>query len=111
MGPDPKGFISAFNASGAVTQSIRALDSGNHELINGTLVSSIGKNHGWSGAQVSQRWILDHGVSFSLPTSSQKHMQEAVALFQDKLTPDEMKELDSAKSPSDSPTFGPCPPV
>lgn len=111
MGPDPDGFISAFNASASVTQSIRALDSGSHELINGTLVSGIGKAHGWSGAQVSMRWILDHGAALVTTTSSQTHMEEAVAIFKDHLTQDEMKELDLAKSPQDSPTFAPCPPV
>lgn len=108
MGPDPEGFISAFNSSGVVTQSIRALDSGNPELISGKLVSGIGKAHGWSGAQVSMRWILDHGLPFAMPMSKQSHMEEALAIFQDHLNQDEMTELDHASSPEDSPSFHWC---
>jgi len=110
MGLDPGGFISAFNSSGVVTQSIRALDSGSHELIAGKLVSSIGKAHGWTGAQVSMRWVLEHGVPLSLPMSSQSHMEEALAIFRDHLAHDEIKQLDIASSPKDSPSFW-CTPV
>eukprot|EP00931_Biecheleriopsis_adriatica_P090272 TRINITY_DN64288_c0_g1_i1.p1 TRINITY_DN64288_c0_g1~~TRINITY_DN64288_c0_g1_i1.p1 ORF type:complete len:309 (+),score=57.15 TRINITY_DN64288_c0_g1_i1:51-977(+) len=113
MGADPEGFKSAFNEAGAATQSIRALDSG--ELVSGKLVTSIGKAHKWSGAQVSMRWVLDHDVSLSTPMSSQEHMEEALALFQDHLTPDELSVLDNATSPSDCPVFCPsskmCPPL
>jgi len=112
MGADPEHFKSAFNASGCVTQSIRALDSG--ELVSGNLVSRIGKAHGWSGAQVSMRWVLDRGVSLSTPISKRAHMEEALALFQSVLTADELSQLDNATSPSDCPVFCPsskmCPP-
>jgi len=112
MGVDPERFKSAFNESGAVTQSIRALDSG--ELVSGKLVTSIGKAHGWTGAQVAMRWVLDRGVSLSTPMSSQNHMDEALAIFQGRLTPDELDQLDSAASPKDCPVFCPssmaCPP-
>merc|ERR1712039_300039 len=104
---------SAFNKSGAVTQSVRALDSG--ELVSGKLVEKIGKAHGWSGAQVAMRWILDRGVSLSTPMSSQKHMEEAMAIFEDHLTPDELAQLDNATTPKDCPVFCPsskmCPPL
>lgn len=113
MGVDPEGFKSSFNESGTVTQSIRALDSG--ELVSGKLVNSIGKAHGWSGAQVSMRWVLDRGVSLSTPMSKQTHMKEALAIFQGHLTPDELTQLDNATSPKDCPVFCPssrmCPPL
>lgn len=113
MGVDPEGFKSAFQASGAVTQSIRALDSG--ELVSGKLVSSIGRARGWSGAQVSMRWVLDRGVSLSTPMSNRTHMEEALAILQDHLTPDELARLDNATSPKDCPVFCPssrmCPPL
>jgi len=113
MGVDPEGFKSAFNKSGVVTQSIRALDSG--ELVSGKLETSIGKAHGWSAAQVSMRWIVDRGVSLSTPMSSKAHMQEALAVFQDHLTPGELAQLDNATSPKDCPVFCPssniCPPL
>lgn len=112
MGVDPEGFKSAFNESGVMTQSIRALDSG--ELVSGALVSSIGAAHGWSGAQVSMRWIIDRGVALSTPMSNRTHMEEALAIFQDHLTPDELAQLDNATSPKDCPVFCPaskmCPP-
>lgn len=113
MGVDPEGFKSAFNESGTITQSIRGLDSG--ELVSGKLVTSIGKAHGWSGAQVSMRWVLDQGVPLSTPMSKQSHMKEALAIFQGRLTPSELRQLDSATSPEDYPVFGPsskaCPPL
>merc|ERR1712048_1255436 len=105
MGVDPEGFKSAFNATGTVTQSIRALDSG--ELVSGTLVTRIGKPHGWSGAQAAMRWVLDRGVSLSTPMSSQAHMEEAQAIFQDHLTTDGLAQLDNATSPKDCPVM--CP--
>jgi len=113
MGVDPEGFKSAFEEAGAVTQSIRALDSG--ELVSGKLVSNIGKAHGWSGAQVSMRWILDRGVSLSIPMSKLRHIEEAQAIFKDHLTSGELAQLDNATSPKDCPVFCPsstmCPPL
>jgi len=113
MGVDPEGFKSTFNESGTVTQSIRALDSG--ELISGKLVNSVGKAHGWSGAQVSMRWVLDRGVSLSTPMSKQSHMKEALAVFQGRLTSADLAQLDNATSPKDCPVFCPsskmCPPL
>jgi len=113
MGVDPEGFKSAFNEEGTVTQSIRALDSG--DLVSDKLVTNIGKAHGWSGAQVSMRWVLDRGVSLSTPMSSQKHMEEALAIFEDHLAPNELAQLDNATSPKDCPVFCPsskmCPPL
>jgi len=113
MGVDPEAFKSAFNESGTVTQSIRALDSG--ELVSGKLVNGIGKAHGWSGAQVSMRWVLDRGVSLSTPMSKQTHKEEALAIFQGHLTSAELSQLDKATSPMDCPVFCPsskmCPPL
>lgn len=104
MGPDPLHFISTFKWFGTVSSSIRSLGSGDPELISGKLVSDIGNAHGWSGAQVSMRWILDHGLALFLPLSKQSHMEEAVAILRDTLTQDEMAELDMAKVPQDSPS-------
>merc|ERR1711879_706010 len=113
MGVDPEGFKSSFNEAGAVIQSIRALDSG--ELVSGKLVTSIGKAHGWSAAQVSMRWVLDRGVSLSTPMSSRTHMDEALAIFQGSLASEELAQLDNATSPKDCPVFCPsskmCPPL
>merc|ERR1719240_1191694 len=46
MGVDPEGFRSAFNESGTVTQSIRALDA--RELVTNELVNRSGKAPGGS---------------------------------------------------------------
>eukprot|EP00928_Gymnodinium_smaydae_P070173 TRINITY_DN54084_c0_g1_i1.p1 TRINITY_DN54084_c0_g1~~TRINITY_DN54084_c0_g1_i1.p1 ORF type:complete len:355 (-),score=26.22 TRINITY_DN54084_c0_g1_i1:98-1084(-) len=106
MGPDPDGFISAFKAVGAVTQSIRVLASGDKELISGEVVTKIGRKHNWSGAQVSMRWVLDHGVPLSLATSSRSHMEEAAAILEGPgLSSDESNTLDGATTPHDSPSF------
>lgn len=113
MGIDPEGFKSAFAESGVLTQSIRALASG--ELINGKLQAEMGKAHGWSAAQVSMRWVLDRGAALNTPMSNATHMAEALALFQDHLNPEELAQLDSATTPVDCPVFCPsskmCPPL
>lgn len=113
MGVDPEGFKSAFSESGVAIQSIRALDS--ELLVSDGLVNRIGKAHGWSGAQVSMRWVLDRNVSLSTPMSKRTHMEEALAIFQDHLTPGELAQLDNATSPQDCPVFCPssvmCPPL
>jgi len=70
------------------------------ELINGDLVSKIGKAHNKTGSQVSLRWLVQQGIPV-IPKSSQKtHLQENMDLFDFELTADEMATLTAAKSPA-----------
>lgn len=56
MGADPGGLLSYCRNLGTVVQAYSPLDNGqSHALINGSLVTGIGGDHGKSGAQVSLR--------------------------------------------------------
>lgn len=105
MGPDPEGLKSHGDKLGVVTQAYSPLGDGSSELITGPLVSGIGKAHGWSGAQVSMRWILDNGVPLTTKTTKLSHMKEDLAIFSDSLKDAEKKQLDNAKSPSGRPSW------
>jgi len=105
MGPDPQGLKSLGDSLGVVTQAYSPLGDGTSELITGPLVTSIGKGHGWTGAQVSMRWILDNGVALSTKTTKQSHMQEDLAIFSDSLKDTEKKQLDDATSPQGRPSW------
>jgi len=105
MGPDPDGLKSHGDSLGVVTQAYSPLGDGSSELITGKLVSGIGKGHGWSGAQVSMRWIIENGVPLSTKTTKLSHMQEDLAIFSDSLKDTEKKQLDDAKSPSGKPSW------
>merc|ERR1719454_1216619 len=62
MGPDPKGIVSYAKNLGIKSQAYSPLGDGSSELITGSLVSGIGEAHNMSGAQVSMRWLIEHGV-------------------------------------------------
>merc|ERR1712139_726250 len=95
MGPDPQGLKSLGDSLGVVTQAYSPLGDGSSELITGQQVSNIGKGHGWSGAQVSLRWILDNGVPLTTKTTKKSHMQEDLAIFSDTLKDSEKSQLDA----------------
>jgi 2,5-diketo-D-gluconate reductase A len=105
MGPDPSGIKSEGDKLGVVTQAYSPLGDGKSELITGSLVTGIGKAHGWSGAQVSMRWILDNGVPLTTKTTKASHMQEDLAIFSDTLKDTEKSQLDAAKSPAGKPSW------
>lgn len=105
MGPDPSGIKSEGDKLGVVTQAYSPLGDGKSELITGSLVSGIGKAHGWSGAQVAMRWILDNGVPLTTKTTKASHMQEDLAIFSDTLKDTEKSQLDAAKSPAGKPSW------
>jgi len=105
MGPDPEGLKSHGDSLGVVTQAYSPLGDGSSELITGSLVSDIGKGHGWSGAQVSMRWIIENGVPLTTKTTKLSHMKEDLAIFSDSLKDAEKKKLDDAKSPSGRPSW------
>lgn len=71
----------------------------NSELINGTLVSSIGAAHNKSGAQVSIRWLVQSGVP-AIPRSRNPIYTKAdLDVFDFTLTDAEMAALNAATKP------------
>lgn len=81
---------------------------GSTELINGTLVTEIGKAHGKSGAQVSLRWVVQQGIPVIPKTHRKDYMLENVDIFDWELTDAEMAKLSAATSPQTGPTSGDC---
>ena len=76
-------------------------------LVNGPLVTSIGKNHGKSGAQVSLRWQVQAGIPVIPKTSNPEHQKENIDLFSWSLTEKEMEQLTAATTPPVAGTPGP----
>lgn len=105
MGVDPQGLKSYHDAQGIVTQAYSPLGNGDSTLITGDMVTGIGKAHDWTGAQVSMRWLIEHGVALSTKTTKQSHMEEDLAIFGDVLADDEISQLDSATKPAGSPSW------
>jgi diketogulonate reductase-like aldo/keto reductase len=107
MGTDPIGLKSYSDKKGIVTQAYSPLGDGSSELITGDLVTSIGKPHNATGAQVALRWLIETGVPLSTKTTKQSHMQQDLEIFGAKfpLVAAEKSKLDSATSPAGTPSF------
>jgi diketogulonate reductase-like aldo/keto reductase len=72
---------------------------GTTELIDGPLVTKIGKNHKKSGAQVSLKWLVQMGIPVIPKCQVQTYMLENLDLFSWELTDDEMEQLAAATKP------------
>jgi len=70
------------------------------ELINGPLVTKIGKAHNVSGPQVALKWAVQQGIPVVPKSSNPEHLKEDFDLFSFTLTQQEMDELSSATKPS-----------
>jgi len=107
MGPDPLGLASFSGSHGIMYQSSSPLcgdcaEQDHMELITGPLVSSIGKAHNVSGAQVALRWVVQRGSPVTAGSSSTKHLIENLDLFDFTLTDAEMAQLDEHSTPPGS---------
>jgi diketogulonate reductase-like aldo/keto reductase len=71
----------------------------NHELLNGSLVTSIGAKHNKSGAQVSLKWQVQQGIPVIPKSSNPMHIAENLDLFSWTLSDEEMKALTAATKP------------
>ena len=83
-------------------------------LISGPLVTSIGKAHGKSGAQVSLKWQVQQGIPVIPKTKNLAYMAENIDLFDWELTDAEMAQLTSQTKPAvagDAEGSGDCPVV
>ena len=96
------------NKHGVLYESFSPLcgPCGTMELINGTMVTEIGKKYGKSGAQVSLKWIVQQGVPVIPKTDKRTHMLENVDLFSWELSAADMETLTKASTP---PVAGPSP--
>jgi diketogulonate reductase-like aldo/keto reductase len=97
-GADPGGVKSFCDAHGIALQAYSPLGGGGKdhsmELIDGDLVSEIGGRAGRSGAQVSLRWVIQHGVPLSTKSSSENHLRDALEVFNFRLPEGDMERLD-----------------
>mmetsp|Transcript_25198 Transcript_25198/g.38323 ORF Transcript_25198/g.38323 Transcript_25198/m.38323 type:complete len:332 (+) Transcript_25198:58-1053(+) len=72
----------------------------NTELLNGTLVTSIGKAHNKTGPQVALRWLVQQGIPVIPKSDRVEHLKENAALFDFELTKEEMDKLTAATKPA-----------
>jgi len=70
------------------------------ELINGPLVTKIGKAHNVTGPQVALRWAVQQGIPVVPKSSSPKHLKQDFDLFSFTLSQSEMAQLTSATTPA-----------
>jgi len=70
------------------------------ELINGSLVTEIGKAHGKTGAQVALKWLVQQGIPVIPKSDNPVHQRENMELFDFQLTSGEMARLTAATTPA-----------
>ena len=76
----------------------------NRELINGPLVTSIGKAYNKTGAQVSLRYLVQNGIPVIPKSSNPVHIAQNFDLFDFILSDIDMKKLNDATSPPETGT-------
>jgi 2,5-diketo-D-gluconate reductase A len=78
----------------------------NMELITGDLVTSIGRKHNKTGAQVALRWVVQQNIPIIPKSTKISHMRENMEVFdlKFKLSPEEMQRLSDATSPKETGT-------
>jgi len=85
----------------------------NTTLLQGDLVSRVGRAHKKTGAQAALRWLVQQGIPVVPKSDKPKHLRENFELFDFELTQQEMRELTDAKEPAvsgggDGVTSGDC---
>lgn len=76
----------------------------NTELISGDLVTSIGKAHNKTGAQVALKWVLQQKIPVIPKAAKQSYLEEDFDLFDFELTKGEMARLTASTSPPETGT-------
>jgi len=104
MGPDPQGVVSFCKQHKILYQSFSPLcgpcpPADKKELISGDLVTSMGKAHNVSGAQVSLRWLVEMGSPVIPKSDDVAHIHEDLDLFSWSLTAEEKAKLTGATTP------------
>jgi len=105
MGDDPIGIISYCKSKGITVQAYSPLGDGSHELIDGPLVTGIGKTHNKTGAQVSLKWLAQKPVPLVTKADRADFLAEDIDLFDWQLSPGEVSQLSASKTPAGLPSF------
>lgn len=105
MGPDPQGVVSFCKKHNISYQSFSPFcgpcpPAEHKELISGPLVTKIAKAHNVSGAQISLRWLTQHGSPVIPKSTNPAHLRENLDIFGFELTAEEMATIDKATSPA-----------
>jgi diketogulonate reductase-like aldo/keto reductase len=110
MGVDPGGVVSYCAGRGIAVQAYSPLAEAArgagiaqgqpHELITGELVSGIGRQHGRTGAQISLKYLTQLGIGVVTKSTSRSHLEASLDLSGWQLSPEEMRALADAMSPS-----------
>lgn len=72
----------------------------NKELLDGPLVTEIGKAHNVTGAQVALRWVVQQGIPVIPKSGNPEHLKQDFDLFSFTLTTAEMDKLNAATTPA-----------
>lgn len=105
MGTDPIGLFVYCARKNITIQAYSPLGDGTSELITGDLVRGIGSAHNKSGAQVSLRWVSQHGVPVSTKATDPKYLAQDLDTFSWSLSDAELARLDAATTPAGKPSF------
>lgn len=105
MGLDPIGLVTYLKSKNIVLQAYSPLGDGSSELIDGPLVTGIGKAHNKTGAQVSLKWLAQKPVPLVTKADREEFLEEDIELFDWQLSPGEVSQLDAATSPAGNPSF------
>ena len=105
MGPDPGGLKSYCEKLGVHMQAYSPLGNNASALIDGPVLSNIGKHHNKSSVQVALQWIWSNNVPVVTKSTKLIHLQEDLDIFDWHTTPSEKKTLDSQTKPSGTPSF------
>jgi len=70
------------------------------ELINGPLVTALGKAHNVTGPQIALRWAVQQGIPVVPKSSNPQHLKEDFDLFSFTLSQKEMDILTNASTPA-----------
>lgn len=110
MSPDPRGLVSYNDALGIQTMAYEPLGAMDYttwtrdiSLITGDFTRNIGQLYGKSGAQVALRWVIQHGIPLATASSSEKHLQQNLDVFEFALDDTDMQQLNAATKPSSEP--------
>jgi len=102
LATDDKSFM---KAEGILYESFSPLcgpctPPANKELLDGELVTKIGKAHGKAGPQIALKWMVQQGIPVIPKSSNPAHIKQNMELFDFNLTADEMAQLTAATTPA-----------
>lgn len=76
----------------------------NKALITGELVTSIGKAHNKTGAQVALKWVVQQNIPVIPKAADEEYLKQDFDIFGWELTADEMAKLTASTSPPETGT-------